>query len=253
MRLHGNYDLDIIEECNLHCAGCTSLDYLGYGTRGDVTVSSLAPWELTNLINKIKQHVTSIDCVNLVGGEPTLHPQFAEIIDILRSADLFDSINVVTNGTNFTPSVCDVLKGVDMVYISDYVNAGDGETISKTITELPFRHTIWPRENFETVGVCDPVDPQENWKSCYMKDFCRVLTVDGLARCRVCSNERIHIASWDDGAALFQTIDRKEAYDRCGTCGTPKSGETYEWHSLKPEIDRKNYKRGIELIRAVNI
>jgi len=253
MILFGSYDLDIIEECNLHCAGCTSLDYLGYDRPGKVTISSMTVAMLEELLLKIGRHVTKIEELSLVGGEPTLHPRFEDIIDTLRESGLVGKINVVTNGTNFTPEIIEILKKVDCVQISDYMRAADGDTIFETIDDMPFDYNIWHRSEFHRIGECEPMSPQENWNACFMKDYCRVITMDGLARCRVCSNEQIHIAPWHDEAALTETISRHEAYDRCGTCGTPASAEHYEWSSLKPEIDAKNYKRGIELIKAVTL
>lgn len=253
MILYGQYDLDIIEECNLHCAGCTSLDYLGYDKPGSVTISTMSLDMISELIDKIKQHVTHIEKINLVGGEPTLHPKLDQIIEMLSTSDLFGEIGVVTNGTNFTPDIVDVLEKVDIVHISDYLEAGGDDSITSTIDDMPFPYDVWPRWHFETTGQCDPIDPEENWISCYMRTFCRVITFDGLARCRVTANERIHVASWDDADALFKVMNRRHAFDRCGTCGTPKSADRYDWYSLKPDIDRKNYKRGIELIKARNI
>lgn len=89
-----NVELNMTFACNLKCKGCNRLCNL---TRldDDMTVQQVEKF-VQNLAFE-KRHISR---VKLVGGEPTVHPQFMEICEVLSSAHqtgLIDKIKVNTN------------------------------------------------------------------------------------------------------------------------------------------------------------
>ncbi|MEA1963270.1 MAG: radical SAM protein [Patescibacteria group bacterium] len=80
--------LQITEKCNLHCSHC----FVSSDSRG----GSMFLKEMHEIvIPKLKQcHVIS---ATLTGGEPFMHEDIMEIVQLLRAADI--SVSICTNGT----------------------------------------------------------------------------------------------------------------------------------------------------------
>ncbi len=82
---------DIVEGCNLRCPTCfTDASPLG---RGVVPVEDV----LANVDQRIARENGRIDVLMLSGGEPTLHPQLADLLDALVSRNIV-RILLNTNG-----------------------------------------------------------------------------------------------------------------------------------------------------------
>ncbi len=105
--------------CSFDCVYCEA----GYNSQGAGT-TGLPPREkvahdLRARLSAMKEAGDSLDVITFPGnGEPTLHPQFPEIIDdTLRLRDEYypeAKVSVLTNSTRiFTPAVAEALKRVD--------------------------------------------------------------------------------------------------------------------------------------------
>lgn len=65
--------------------------------------------------------------VKLTGGEPLLHPQFKELLEIVRREDL--SLNIETNGVLCTPAIAkEIAKSSDQRFVSVSIDGADHET-----------------------------------------------------------------------------------------------------------------------------
>ena len=82
--IRGSFDLYITNVCNLHCKNCIVLDY-----KGRVTIPHLSLAEIKEIIEKIP---VQLEQIQLVGGEPTLHPQLEEIVLYLKQSNK-DTLN----------------------------------------------------------------------------------------------------------------------------------------------------------------
>lgn len=82
---------DIIEHCNLRCPTCF--------TASGPTLVGVASMEdiLANVDQRLAREGGRLDVLMLSGGEPTLHPQFAEVLDALVTRPIV-RIMVNTNG-----------------------------------------------------------------------------------------------------------------------------------------------------------
>ena len=83
----------LTEHCNLACDGC---DHLApYYKKGPTTTAD---------IDVIRRDLTALGevlhtkCVRVSGGEPLLHPQLVEILKLIRSTGITDTIQLNTNG-----------------------------------------------------------------------------------------------------------------------------------------------------------
>ena len=69
--LKGSYDLYIINACNLHCKGCSVLDYKGRVTIGHMTVQ-----DIVSILDRLDEMGVTLEELKILGGEPTLHKEF---------------------------------------------------------------------------------------------------------------------------------------------------------------------------------
>jgi len=84
-------NLTISAVCNQHCPYCFTSDHLS-GSRANQSFLEICDFETRlDFLDR-----SGIDQVRLLGGEPTLHPQFSELIERARARD--KKIVVFTNG-----------------------------------------------------------------------------------------------------------------------------------------------------------
>ena len=116
-------EIDPTNLCNHRCAWCVSMEAH--------TGEKLGLDRFTSLVRELKQaDVRSV--VLKGGGEPTTHPQFIEMLDVLRNAGL--AVGLITNGSMPRPgSVAKVVEVCDWVRVSlDASTAQTHESIHGT-------------------------------------------------------------------------------------------------------------------------
>jgi hypothetical protein len=116
-------NLTVSAVCNQHCSYCFTRDHLN-GSRVSRNFLDVADFDARlNFLDR-----SSIDQVRLLGGEPTLHPQFPELVERARARS--KKILVFTNGLmpeealarleELSPTECTVL-----VNVNEPVEAGE--------------------------------------------------------------------------------------------------------------------------------
>lgn len=86
--------VELANICNLHCSYCFRSEDNLYSHHAE-----FFPLELLRRIINEARVAAQITHVNFTGGEPTLHPQFSQILETVAAADLQTSF--VTNGWRF--------------------------------------------------------------------------------------------------------------------------------------------------------
>jgi sulfatase maturation enzyme AslB (radical SAM superfamily) len=86
--------LELGNICNLHCSYCLRSDENLYSSHAE-----FLPLELLRRVIADARDVAGVTRINFTGGEPTLHPQFAETLRAVADAGLAASF--VTNGWHF--------------------------------------------------------------------------------------------------------------------------------------------------------
>jgi len=94
----------ITKNCNLNCIYC-------YRKNNLKSKSSFLKLDKIKYIFKVIRHNTKVDSVQLIGGEPLIHPQIIEIISFFLNNNV--KVRVSTNGT------VDILKRKDFLKIVD--------------------------------------------------------------------------------------------------------------------------------------
>lgn len=81
--------LEITGACDLDCPICIAA---GEDTR------HISLDDIKGMIDRLLESESSIDIINLSGGEPTLHPDYERIIEYLTSVERITKVSVSTNG-----------------------------------------------------------------------------------------------------------------------------------------------------------
>ena len=79
--------------CNLKCPYCFAEDVMCAKTTSNQM--SLEDFKLVLAFHK----QNNMRVVRLIGGEPTLHPQFKEFVNLIVQDDFFEGVHIFTNGT----------------------------------------------------------------------------------------------------------------------------------------------------------
>ncbi len=99
--------VQIDERCNLHCAHCfvsatKSGHSMPYAGIEEVLIPRLA--------------ACRVERVTLTGGEPTIHPQFLDVVRAFRAAAM--DVGICTNATTLTSEQIDVLTMIGGVHVN---------------------------------------------------------------------------------------------------------------------------------------
>jgi MoaA/NifB/PqqE/SkfB family radical SAM enzyme len=86
--------VELANICNLHCSYCFRSDENLYTSHAE-----FFPLELLRRVIGEARAAANVTRINFTGGEPTLHPQFEETLQVIRDADL--TVSLVTNGWHF--------------------------------------------------------------------------------------------------------------------------------------------------------
>lgn len=84
-------EFHLADHCNLNCAGC-----LHYAPFADTHFADINA--LRRDFNRLKTIFSNIRHIRIMGGEPLLHPNPAEVVRIVRDAFPKSNVRVVTNG-----------------------------------------------------------------------------------------------------------------------------------------------------------
>jgi len=86
--------IEIVHSCNLACPTCYADSPIGTGTK----VNAVPLEDLQRRIQGVVDRKGGIEILQLSGGEPTLHPQFFELLGWLQSHPKVDYVLLNTNG-----------------------------------------------------------------------------------------------------------------------------------------------------------
>jgi len=118
-------NLAITTICNQHCAYCFTVDHLGDDLRSNGGSGEQAGAQFLSMDDFASRldflHRSGIKQVRLLGGEPTLHPQFSDLVELVRMKGM--QVVVFTNGlvpesaleclASLPPDQCTVMVNVN--------------------------------------------------------------------------------------------------------------------------------------------
>jgi organic radical activating enzyme len=180
------FETDITDHCNLNCVGCNHFSPIAEEKYVDVDVIQKDFARLSELTHR------KIENIDLMGGEPLLHPRITDILDIARKN--FDGrINIVTNGV-LLPKMHDAFwqscrANTINVKVTSYPIKLDHEAIQRTAKKhgvhLQLRKQVsnvhtWCRLPKDMHGK---QNIKTNFTLCLVANFCIFLKDGKLSTC----------------------------------------------------------------------
>jgi hypothetical protein len=183
------FQINIVDHCNLNCSGCTAFSPIAEEKYMDTNIFERDCARLSELTGG------EIELIDLLGGEPLLHPEIKRIMEISRKYFKTGDINVVTNGILLKKMPDDFWSACHEnrinIIISGYPIKLDVEglkhTAEKYNIQLVIRGStdnikIWNKVPFDTNGTQNAV---KNFRICYGANFCINLEDGKLATCPI--------------------------------------------------------------------
>jgi MoaA/NifB/PqqE/SkfB family radical SAM enzyme len=136
--------LTINRACNLRCGSCYAKT-TGFSTEEDMSIETVK--QSINLLKELP-----LKSVIVIGGEPTIHPQFLEIVSMLRMAGLRPLL--VTNSIRLADSrFLEAVIQAGIVGITTSLKATSEEQYQAITGRKGFSTTMKAIENIERVGI----------------------------------------------------------------------------------------------------
>lgn len=256
--LKGSYDLHITSICNLHCAHCGALDYMGKDLN---IVDKFTYDDIETLIQELTFQDIRFEELKLMGGEPTLCKDFDRICSLLKQSSIADHLILITNGLNLTEDIvrtcCTYL---DEIRVSIYPmtkslpDAIDASPMGAYIRDR-IRLQYWMNDTFELQGQeieGEQYSKELNWSRCYQKDKCKVIAKDGLYRCTTSYAEKKEMYTYDDIEHTIEMMEQDyQPLDLCEQC--PQPAKRMNWDTNNSPVDLRNLARGIAIIKNTSI
>ena len=119
-------NLVISAVCNQDCAYCFTVDHLGRGHRDSIAEAGQSFLPVSSFQERLDfLDRSNMDRVRLLGGEPTLHPQFVELVERARAAG--KKIVVFSNGL-MPPDALECLEALPPQECTVLVNVNEPDT-----------------------------------------------------------------------------------------------------------------------------
>ena len=115
--------LEVTNKCNLTCKGCYR-DQRGGGHK------SLE--EIADDLGVFRRHRKS-DCMSIAGGDPLVHPQIVEIVEMVKAGGWKPILN--TNGLALTPDLLRALKRAGVFGFTFHIDASQTRPDSRATSE----------------------------------------------------------------------------------------------------------------------
>lgn len=248
------FEVYLLYHCNLNCAGCAVFSPIAKEEYLDAVCYEQDCKRLSELTGG------KAECIRLMGGEPTLHPNISIFCDITRRYFKNAEIQLVTNGIllnkqadNFW-EICG--KNNIKVQISRYpikINMDSilekGKTNNVTIEVTESKADEMFHLKLDTVGEQNAAD---SFKNCWIKNSCITLSKGRLYTCSIIPaadhfnryfNKELKIEE-NDGIDIYKTKTIEEIFKFlnkpigfCRYCDMKGMSYGHGWQISKKEIE----------------
>lgn len=207
-------EIDITFDCNLKCKGCNRSCGLAPSTE-KMSLQDIHNFIADSIKNQIKWKL-----INILGGEPTLHPELGEIVELLQKnyADVFNPsvvIQIVSNGfTEKSRQICDKLECENQNVRIDRESYKTKNTVAYF---TPFADAPCDDEKFAEADFS---------KACWVASYCGIgLNKNGYYACSVCGGIDRVLGNNEGVKTMSQLTPskQKEHFEKfCRYCGNYK-------------------------------
>ncbi|MDR2019706.1 MAG: radical SAM protein, partial [Treponema sp.] len=249
------FNIHVADHCNLNCKGCEHFSPLAEEKFLDAAVFRRDCARLSELTNG------EINEISVLGGEPLLHPNLTEFLDIAREYFSTCSIRIVTNGILLLKQTDNFWKNCRKNNIEIIITVYPVKIDHAAIKSLAQKHGIhlkywgdpeeptrWQRRPLDLQGE---QDVNESFKLCYMANGCIQLVDGKLYTCAVIAyikyfnayfNKNLQVTE-ADYIDIYKAESIKEIFGFlskpmpfCRYCNIKKTVLQIKWGVSKKEI-----------------
>lgn len=235
------FELHVVEHCNLRCTACCNMSpYLAEKT--------LSVAEVERMCRTMAQHL-EVDVFKIMGGEPLLHPQIADVIRAIRGTGISRTIRLFTNGLLLHTMTDDFWQALDELTISNYASAPVKPALLEVVKARARAHdvvlNVKPVAEFSEVmrgeREGDDAEVRRVYDSCWLRHRCLVVRNERFYMCTraayageyhadimhgahaadreaALAGDGVRLDTPDLGAALLEYLNRSEALVSCRFC-----------------------------------
>ncbi len=180
------FELHIVDHCNLKCKGCTHFANISGQYFIDGRILEYRLLRLNYIFAKINK-------VRILGGEPLLHPDIANILKVVRKSLPYCDLELVTNGLLLDKMTEKFFKTCYenriLLLITAYPDIlKRKKNIEKVLSDFKIKYDFSPAvftftANLNPKGNSDKKETFENCKHTY----CTILKDDNIYICPICA------------------------------------------------------------------
>ena len=247
------FGIALTTHCNLNCAGCASFSPIAeeeYMDTGSYEQDCKRIYELTN---------GKVEYIGLAGGEPTLHPNLLDFINITRKYFEDAEIQLITNGLflnkkdNKFWEACK--KNNIIILISKYpIKINMDEILEKgKLYDIVVKITESKTDEMFhfKLDIEGKQDVEESFDNCFMSEDCTHLSEGRLYPCGIiyciknfnryfnmelkpCENDSIDIYKAKDINEILEFLNKPVSF--CRYCDIKQISYMNKWHISKKDI-----------------
>jgi len=232
ININGSCEANICRHCNNKCVSCAhasawSKPYF------------MEPKQLKRDLSKLSQivHYTHF---HILGGEPLLHPELCEMLEIAKSSGISNEVGIITNGSLLPRMPDEFWIKPQYIHISAYPNLDVkvieiAEEKSKEygfFLRVNYYDTFWKQFDWQSQG--------ESFNKCPLKNCCATVHDGFFYRCpqsAFFTDVFLGLPQSIDGLPIDDHLseniftdymNRKDPFNACNIC-RPYGGEI-KWH-----------------------
>lgn len=252
-----HFEFHIVEHCNLKCAGCTHFSPLAKEEYLDLSEFEKDIKRLAELTGGNTRFI------NLLGGEPLLHPEICGFLNVARNAFPNTCIRVVTNGIkllDMPQDFWDCCKENSIVIgITQYpIDVNYSKIIldiqSKGIKYESFSGEGYPRDEMWRLALDESASnrPIENFVRCPRANACIFVSHGKVFNCatmanvnhynncfgtnfELCKDDYVDIYSIKDVHDIFEKLCNPKPFCRFCNIDNRKYGVRWEKSQISPD------------------
>lgn len=249
------FEINCAEHCNLNCVGCSTFASLAEPEFVDLEI-------LNNDLKRMSE-LFSGECesIFLIGGEPLLHPQLGDIVNMARTAFPVGAIFIFTNGVLIPKQSKELWKECRKndvsVIITKYPLMVDYENFTRVLDNEDIKwswafgdDSIKYMES-SNIDLTGSQDPEYSFRHCAEANNCIKLKNGKLYTCTPVSaaykfNKAFNkdlLVTDDDMINIYDDVSAKEILEKlakpipfCGYCNKKSETKKFKWSVSKNEI-----------------
>ena len=235
-------ETDIVDACNLNCAGCSHFAPLAQ-CKNEVSID-----DFTRDVKRLGELFPYDFLFRIMGGEPLLHSRLIEILQISRLYLKEAKIELVTNGILLNKCSKELIDTINenniSICISDYGLKLDMEFIEKEFKNLKLVERV---ETMYNISLNDnPTDSYiTNFFACRDKRICVYMERGKLYHCPITAKVRLFDArfktDWREKMVDGIDIYKNDHHTICNFLRTPIMACKYCDLKKQEQTAHKNY------------